>query len=154
MRGVPTHSHHPPCARTWLALGEFFQVLANSSPGPAPDSYRRGRRLGPVLVVAVPSRRPGNEDDETTGTTMALTEPEARVLGALRISSVESALTVRELSRETGLPETSIRRALLRLVRTGLAVATVQGPARWRSTDRGRLTICRAGYQEYTGVPR
>lgn len=83
---------------------------------------------------------------------MALTEPEAKILGVLPLSDAASAPTVRELSRETGLPETSIRRALLRLVRTGLAVATLHGPARWRATDRGRLTISQPGYREYAAT--
>lgn len=80
---------------------------------------------------------------------MALTESEAKVLGTLPISSIAAALTVREISRETGLPETSIRRALLRLVRSGLAMATRQGPARWRSTDRGRRAMRRPRPQDF-----
>lgn len=85
---------------------------------------------------------------------MALTEPEAKVLGALSFPNPQQALTVRQLSHETALPETTIRRALLRLVRTGLAVTTRQGPARWRSSDRGRLTILGPRYRDYTAVPR
>ncbi|MFE3190854.1 hypothetical protein ACFXHA_17720 [Nocardia sp. NPDC059240] len=85
---------------------------------------------------------------------MALTEPEAKVLGALPTSKAAAALTVRELGRETRLPETSIRRALLRLARSGLVVATLHGPARWRSTERGRLVIFKPEYREYAGVAR
>ncbi|MGX1806282.1 hypothetical protein ACWIGI_11255 [Nocardia sp. NPDC055321] len=80
---------------------------------------------------------------------MALTEHQARVLAALPRSSVTAAMTVRDLTRTTGIPETSIRRALLGLKTSGLVVATLQGPAGWRSTDRGRLTISRPAYAEY-----
>lgn len=82
---------------------------------------------------------------------MALTESEAKVLGALPISSGK-ARSVEELSRVTGVPETSIRRALMRLVRTGLAISPGRDPARWHSTDRGRLTICRPEYREYAAA--
>lgn len=83
---------------------------------------------------------------------MALTEAEVKVLGALAIAGGAGARTVRDLSRDTELPETSIRRALLRLVRSGLAVATLQSPARWLSTSRGRIAIRRPGYREYAGA--
>ncbi|WP_157514428.1 helix-turn-helix domain-containing protein [Nocardia concava] len=85
---------------------------------------------------------------------MALTEQEAKVLGILANSDVTAPFTVRGLSVATGLPESSIRRALLRLVRTGLAAVTPQSPARWQSTDRGRLAMCRPRYREYVGGPR
>lgn len=80
---------------------------------------------------------------------MALTEPEARVLGALSGIELPGAKTVRELSDSTGLTEGSTRKALMRLSRTGLALGTRQGLARWRPTDRGRLTIKLPAYSEY-----
>ncbi|MFE3984749.1 helix-turn-helix domain-containing protein [Nocardia tengchongensis] len=83
---------------------------------------------------------------------MAFTEAEAKVLGALAILDVDDALTVRQLCRATGLPDTSIHRALMRLSRTGLAMGTVQGPARWRCTDRGRRAIARPVYRDYVGA--
>ncbi|AYF77803.1 hypothetical protein D7D52_32785 [Nocardia yunnanensis] len=83
---------------------------------------------------------------------MAFTEPEAKVLGALSNLDPAEALTVRQLGRATRLPETSIHRALLRLSRTGLAMGTLQGPARWRCTNRGRLAITRPVCREYAGT--
>ncbi|WP_433592337.1 MarR family transcriptional regulator [Nocardia sp. CA-145437] len=83
---------------------------------------------------------------------MAFTEPEAKVLGALSILKPEQALTVRQLCRTTGLPDSSIHRALMRLSRTGLALGTLQGPARWRATNRGRVAITRRVYREYAGA--
>ncbi|MFE5290308.1 helix-turn-helix domain-containing protein [Nocardia sp. NPDC056611] len=83
---------------------------------------------------------------------MALTEPEAKVLGALSMLEPSRALTCRQLCRATGLPDTSIHRALLRLSKTGLAMSTLRSPARWRSTDRGRVTMTRAVYREYVGA--
>ncbi|MFB8008321.1 MarR family transcriptional regulator [Nocardia sp. NPDC056000] len=83
---------------------------------------------------------------------MAFTEQEAKVLGALSNMDASQALTVRQLCRATGLPETSIHRALMRLSRTGLAMGTLQGPARWRCTDRGRLAITRPVYRDYAGI--
>ncbi|MFF0610138.1 helix-turn-helix domain-containing protein [Nocardia tengchongensis] len=83
---------------------------------------------------------------------MAFTESEAKVLGALAILDVDHVLTVRQLCRATGLPDTSIHRALMRLARTGLAMGTVQGPARWRCTDRGRRAITRPVYRDYVGA--
>ncbi|WP_330178740.1 hypothetical protein OHB26_19665 [Nocardia sp. NBC_01503] len=83
---------------------------------------------------------------------MAFTEPEAKVLGALSNLDPPHALSVRQLCCATLLPETSVHRALLRLSRTGLAMGTLQGPARWRCTDRGRLAITRPVYRDYAGV--
>ncbi|WP_433667218.1 helix-turn-helix domain-containing protein [Nocardia sp. CA-136227] len=83
---------------------------------------------------------------------MAFTEPEAKVLGTLSDLDPHQALTVRQLCRATGLTETTIHRALLRLSRTGLAVGTLQGLARWRCTDRGRLAITRPVYRDYAGT--
>ncbi|MFD7843272.1 helix-turn-helix domain-containing protein [Nocardia sp. NPDC059764] len=80
---------------------------------------------------------------------MAFTEPEAKALGALSSLDLSHMLTVRELCRATGVPETSVHRALLRLSRAGLAMGTPQGPARWRCTDRGRLAITRPVYRDY-----
>ncbi|MFE3796849.1 helix-turn-helix domain-containing protein [Nocardia tengchongensis] len=74
------------------------------------------------------------------------------MLGALSMLDPLRALTCRQLCRAAGLPDTSVHRALLRLSRTGLAVSTFQGPVRWRSTDRGRVTLTRAVYREYIGV--
>ncbi|MFB7716384.1 hypothetical protein [Nocardia sp. NPDC056100] len=85
---------------------------------------------------------------------MALTEHEAKVLGALSCLDVASALSVRELGRCTGLTESSIRKALMRLSRSGLALGTVQGPSRWRPTRRGRLAIALPSYREYAGGRR
>ncbi|MFE3795806.1 helix-turn-helix domain-containing protein [Nocardia tengchongensis] len=81
---------------------------------------------------------------------MAFTQSEAKVLGALSVLGDSQDMTVRQISRATGLPDTSIHRALLRLSRSGLAVGTPRGTARWRSTERGRLAIARSVYREYT----
>ncbi|MGW2660496.1 helix-turn-helix domain-containing protein [Nocardia tengchongensis] len=81
---------------------------------------------------------------------MAFTQSEAKVLGALSVLDEAQDMTVRQISPVTGLPDTSIHRALLRLSRSGLAMATPRGTARWRSTDRGRLAIARSVYREYT----
>lgn len=81
---------------------------------------------------------------------MAFTHSEAKVLGALSVLDGAQEMTVRQISRATGLPDTSIHRALLRLSRSGLAMGTPRGTARWRSTDRGRLAIARSVYREYT----
>ncbi|WP_330249766.1 helix-turn-helix domain-containing protein [Nocardia sp. NBC_00565] len=83
---------------------------------------------------------------------MAFTEPEAKVLGALSNLDPPHGLTVRQLCRVTGLPETSVHRALLRLSRTGLAMSPLHSPARWRCTDRGRLAITRPVYRDYAGI--
>lgn len=80
---------------------------------------------------------------------MALTESEAKVLGALANLTPPHALTARQLCRAAGLCETSIHRALLRLTRRGLSVTVPQGPARWRLTDRGRVAVMRPVYREY-----
>ncbi|WP_442790110.1 MarR family transcriptional regulator [Nocardia sp. CDC160] len=80
---------------------------------------------------------------------MALTRAEAKVLRVLADSSDECSPTVRELSRATELPEASIRRALMRLERSGLAVVTPQSPARWRRTERGRQALHRPVYANW-----
>ncbi|MCU1641606.1 MAG: hypothetical protein JWN03_1881 [Nocardia sp.] len=80
---------------------------------------------------------------------MALTEPEAKVLGALFILQPTQALTVRQLCRTTGLADGPTRRALRRLSRTGLALSTHQSPANWRPTHRGRLAVNLPGYRDY-----
>ncbi|MFI1920555.1 hypothetical protein [Nocardia sp. NPDC020380] len=80
---------------------------------------------------------------------MAFTEAEAKVLGTLSVLDPIYALTARQLCHATGLTETSIHRALMRLSRTGLAIGTVQSPARWRSSARGRVAIGRPVYREY-----
>ncbi|AYF75667.1 MarR family transcriptional regulator [Nocardia yunnanensis] len=83
---------------------------------------------------------------------MAFTEPEAKVLGALSNLDPARTLTARQICRATGLAETSVHRALLRLLRTGLVMGTLQGPARWRPTNRGRVAIARPVYREYVGA--
>ncbi|BEK97810.1 hypothetical protein ACFOS0_29080 [Nocardia seriolae] len=80
---------------------------------------------------------------------MAFAEPEAKVLGALSTLDPSQALTARQLCRAIRLPENSIHRVLLRFSRTGLAMSTLQGPARWRCTDCGRLAITRPVYSDY-----
>ncbi|MFE3190318.1 hypothetical protein ACFXHA_14995 [Nocardia sp. NPDC059240] len=80
---------------------------------------------------------------------MALTESEAKVLGALSDLDTAQTLTVRELHLAVGLSEQSVRRALARLLRTGLAASTRQSPANWWPTARGRLTAGSTGYREY-----
>ncbi|MEV6072506.1 hypothetical protein AB0L82_38690 [Nocardia sp. NPDC052001] len=80
---------------------------------------------------------------------MALTEQEARVLGAVAAMAGSDSATVAELSQLTGLTEPPVRNALMRLSRTGLVRCTPQGPARWRPTDRGRMAIGRSAYREY-----
>lgn len=82
---------------------------------------------------------------------MAFTEAEAKVLGTLSLLSPIHALTVRQLCRATGLTESSIHRALLRLSRTGLAIGTLQDPAQWRCSERDRVAIGRPVYREYAG---
>ncbi|MFF2549912.1 helix-turn-helix domain-containing protein [Nocardia sp. NPDC058058] len=81
---------------------------------------------------------------------MALTEYEARVLGRLAALAITNSVTVSELCRQTGLTESSARKALMRLSRIGLVYGSTRGPARWRSTDRGRRAISRPAYREYT----
>ncbi|MEV6772978.1 helix-turn-helix domain-containing protein [Nocardia sp. NPDC051030] len=83
---------------------------------------------------------------------MAFTEPEAKVLGTLSNLEPARTLTARQLCCATGLPEASVHRALLRLSRTGLVMGTLQGPARWRSTNRGRVAITRPVYRDYLGA--
>lgn len=83
---------------------------------------------------------------------MALTHHEAKVLAALTFSATTSALTVSELCRFTGLSGSSVRRALLRLSRDGLAVDTHGVPTRWRPTERGEIAIRRPFYRQYGGV--
>ncbi|WP_157534947.1 helix-turn-helix domain-containing protein [Nocardia inohanensis] len=83
---------------------------------------------------------------------MAFTESEAKVLDALSVLGPACTLSVPQLRRATGLPETSIHRALLRLSRTGLAVGTREGPVGWCSTARGRIAITRPVYREYIGA--
>ena len=85
---------------------------------------------------------------------MALTEPEAKTLGALSTLDRSQALTIQQLCRTTKLAETSLRDALLRLSRTGLAMRLPQGPARWQSTDRGRRTSRMPVYAEYARTDR
>lgn len=80
---------------------------------------------------------------------MALTEPEARVLGTLANPDIARTLTVHQLAEATDLSEQCIRRALRRLSRSGLASGTKQSPSRWRRTDRGRLALIRPGYSDY-----
>ncbi|WP_460726961.1 helix-turn-helix domain-containing protein [Nocardia heshunensis] len=85
---------------------------------------------------------------------MAFTEPEAKVLGALSMLSAARSLTAQQLCRATQLPDTSVHRALVRLSRTGLAMSTARGAARWKATERGRLAIMRPVYREYAGQGR
>ncbi|MCU1643104.1 MAG: hypothetical protein JWN03_3379 [Nocardia sp.] len=80
---------------------------------------------------------------------MALTEPEAKVLGALSTLQPPHALTVQQLCRTTGLADGAIRRALRRLSHTGLALGTRHSPANWRPTKRGRLAVNQPGYRDY-----
>ncbi|MEC3951704.1 hypothetical protein VMT65_01535 [Nocardia sp. CDC153] len=80
---------------------------------------------------------------------MALTEVEAKTLGALCASEPVDALTVRQIRLRTGLGERSIRHALSRLARTGLVLSTRQWPTKWRSTDRGRLAVKKSLYREF-----
>ncbi|APA97335.1 hypothetical protein [Nocardia seriolae] len=84
---------------------------------------------------------------------MALSEPEAKVLGALFYSNGMQVLTVQRIRLTTRLSEGSVRRALLRLARTGLALSTQQRPANWRPTERGRLVINKPPYIEYVRMP-
>ncbi|WP_405138451.1 hypothetical protein [Nocardia sp. NBC_01388] len=58
-------------------------------------------------------------------------------------------MTVHRLAEATGLGEQCIRRALLRLSRSGLAAGTKQSPSRWRRTDRGRLALTKSEYGDY-----
>lgn len=83
---------------------------------------------------------------------MALTHHEAKVLAALTFSPRSASLTVNELRILTELPESSVRRALLRLSRHGLAVDTRGVPARWGSTERGGTAIRRPFYRQYGAV--
>ncbi|MFE2994062.1 helix-turn-helix domain-containing protein [Nocardia sp. NPDC059246] len=83
---------------------------------------------------------------------MALSESEAKVLGALSALGSLETLTVRQICHATKLTETTIHRALLRLSRTGLVVSAPHGPTRWRQTDRGRVAIHQPRYREFVGV--
>ncbi|MEU0538332.1 hypothetical protein ABZ319_00550 [Nocardia sp. NPDC005978] len=80
---------------------------------------------------------------------MAFTEHEVKVLGALSLLEPIHTMTVRQLGTTTGLSESSIRRALMRLGRSGLVLSTPQGPARWRSTERGRRALTQPAYHGY-----
>lgn len=82
---------------------------------------------------------------------MPFTRSEAKILGALALLNPAGALTVPQLRRATGTPETSIHRALLRLSLSGLVSGTVHGPARWHCTNRGRLAITRPVCRDYIG---
>ncbi|MEV6767091.1 winged helix-turn-helix transcriptional regulator [Nocardia sp. NPDC051030] len=83
---------------------------------------------------------------------MALTESEAKVLGALSALDVAGAMSVRQLCGRTGLNAAPIRRALRRLSNDGLALGTQWSPASWRCTDRGRLAVGKATYRECAGA--
>ncbi|MFB8004908.1 helix-turn-helix domain-containing protein [Nocardia sp. NPDC056000] len=84
---------------------------------------------------------------------MALSEYEAKILGAMVSWSPTKSATIRELSRSTGVPEGSVRRVVRRFARNGFAHGTVQSPSRWRPTSRGRMAIARRAYREYVVGP-
>lgn len=83
---------------------------------------------------------------------MALTEPEAKVLGALSHLDTAQALTVRQICGTTGLTDRTARAALSRLARSGLALSTKQTPANWRPTERGLLAVRTPPYRDYAGA--
>ncbi|WP_040807226.1 MarR family transcriptional regulator [Nocardia concava] len=80
---------------------------------------------------------------------MALTEAEAKVLGTLFFLGAGQVLTVQQIRLRTGLGDGSVRRALVRLVRTGLVRSTPGSPASWRPTERGLLAVKKSAYSDY-----
>jgi sugar-specific transcriptional regulator TrmB len=80
---------------------------------------------------------------------MALTEPQAKVLGALSTLGPWQAFTVRELSKATGLPANRIRAVLLRLSYDGLALGSSKSPADYWISRLGRAVIASPTYREY-----
>ncbi|NNH73344.1 helix-turn-helix domain-containing protein [Nocardia uniformis] len=68
---------------------------------------------------------------------MALTESEAKVLGALAGSTPAQGLTVRQLCERTGLCAGTIRHALHQMAYHGFTVSTRQSPVLWRAAEPG-----------------
>ena len=79
---------------------------------------------------------------------MALTEPQAKVLGALDEDHAQ-ALTVRELRARTGLSAQCARDAARQLAYDGLATSTDSIPTYVSITGTGRAEISRSVYREY-----
>ncbi|MGX1805431.1 GntR family transcriptional regulator [Nocardia sp. NPDC055321] len=65
---------------------------------------------------------------------------------------VPASRTVNELRATIEIGESTIRRALARLTRDGLVSHTNQGPARYRSTDRGDLAFRRSGWTKHRNL--
>lgn len=80
---------------------------------------------------------------------MALTEPQAKVLGALSTLDAARTLTVRQLCDTTGLGERAVRSAVVRMWRNGLAHSTRQGPVAWRLTNLGWRVAAKSEYHDY-----
>jgi hypothetical protein len=97
-------------------------------------------RLGPSALGNTKSPR---------GFGVPLTEPHARVLGALSTLGPWMALTVRQLSDAAGLPASRVRAVLLRLTYDGLVLGRSNSPADYWITRNGRTVIGSATYREY-----
>ncbi|GAB2553572.1 hypothetical protein [Nocardia heshunensis] len=83
---------------------------------------------------------------------MALTHTQAKVLGVLVDLGAAQVRTVRQMCGDTGLSETTTRKALRQLAYLGLAIGTHQSPPNWRSTDRGRRAFSHTGYRDKAGT--
>lgn len=81
---------------------------------------------------------------------MALTRPQARVLGALTELTSGESLTVDELHVRTGLSIRTTREAAHALDRSWLAMRSGRTPAEWRITPTGRTLAARPVYREET----
>jgi DNA-binding IclR family transcriptional regulator len=77
---------------------------------------------------------------------MALSRAQAMVLGAL---AQGQPLTTQELSRLTGLAETTVRAAAASLAHEGWACGTDGVPTYWRITDHGSRLASTRPYREY-----
>ncbi|MFG1796719.1 hypothetical protein [Nocardia sp. NPDC049149] len=80
---------------------------------------------------------------------MALTEPQAKVLGALSTLGPWTRFTVRELVTATGLPTDRTRAVLLRLTYDGLVRRSGKTPADYWISRTGRAVIASPTYREY-----
>lgn len=80
---------------------------------------------------------------------MALTEPQAKVLGALSTLAPWEALTVREICSATGLPPSRTRAVVHRLTYDGLMLGSSKSPADYWISNTGRAVISSPTYREY-----
>ena len=81
---------------------------------------------------------------------MALTRPQARVLGALAELGPTGSLTVDEIHVQAGLSTRTTREALRGLDHSGLATRSCRTPAGWRITPTGQTVAARSVYRDET----